>query len=109
MRNLSGFVFLQMMGGRFRSVMPSNLVYPGACAIESLPAPGSEYASHAAKGELRRLFARSAPHLPDVCAEPFCLHCPHKKDRLGRGRVMLNRVKIVSCACCASSGYMSPE
>lgn len=49
---------LQMMGGRFRSVMPSNLVYPGACAIESLPAPGSEYASQAAKGELRRLFAR---------------------------------------------------
>ena len=48
-----------MMGGRFRSVMPSNLVYPGACAIESLPAPGSEYASQAAKGELRRLFARS--------------------------------------------------
>ena len=49
---------LQMMGGRFRSVMPSNLIYPGACAIESLPAPGSEYASQAAKGELRRLFAR---------------------------------------------------
>ena len=47
-----------MMGGRFRSVMPSNLVYPGACAIESLPAPGSEYASQAAKGELRRRFAR---------------------------------------------------
>ena len=36
---------LQMMGGRFRSAMPSNLIYPGACAIEALPAPGSEYAS----------------------------------------------------------------
>ena len=63
---LRGSVCLQMMGGRFRSVMPSNLVYPGACAIESLPAPGSEYASHAAKGELRRLFARSAPHSLDA-------------------------------------------
>ena len=59
-RSLSS-ALLQMMGGRFCSVMPSNLVYPGACAIESLPAPGSEYASHAAKGELRRLFARLLP------------------------------------------------
>ncbi|CAL5230013.1 g13455 [Coccomyxa viridis] len=57
-----GMSLYKMMGGRFRSVMPSNLVYPGACAIESLPAPGSEYASHAAKGELRRLFARDGCH-----------------------------------------------
>ena len=46
------------MGGRFRALMPSNLLHPGACAVESLPAPGNEYASHMAKGELRRLFKR---------------------------------------------------
>jgi hypothetical protein len=51
------------MGGRFRNLMPSNLLHPGACAVESLPAPGSEYASQMAKGELRRLFKRSAAAL----------------------------------------------
>jgi len=64
---------LQMMGGRFRSVMPSNLVYPGACAIESLPAPGTQYASEAAKGELRRLFARSVLLLG--CGNLLCGPC----------------------------------
>ena len=67
---------LQMMGGRFRSVMPSNLIYPGACAIESLPAPGSEYASQAAKGELRRLFARCGEASQGVCRGP----CGHIKE-----------------------------
>lgn len=38
--------------------MPSSLLHPGACAVESLPAPGNEYASQMAKGELRRLFKR---------------------------------------------------
>lgn len=49
--------------------MPSNLVFPGACAIESLPAPGSEYASQAAKGELRRLFARSVVFPLSPCSQ----------------------------------------
>ena len=68
---------LQMMGGRFRSVMPSNLIYPGACAVESLPAPGSEYASQAAKGELRRLFARCGEASRGVCCGP----CGHIKAK----------------------------
>lgn len=57
---------MQLMGGRFRNLMPSSLLHPGACAVESLPAPGSEYASQMAKGELRRLFKRCA------CVHPFC-------------------------------------
>ena len=90
------YALLQMMGGRFRSVMPSDLVFPGACAVESLPAPGSEYASQAAKGELRRLFARSVHHVCMSCAfvlpaswpgHPFGsamhLHC---KSRYVRGQ-----------------------
>jgi hypothetical protein len=51
---------MQLMGGRFRNLMPSSLLSPGACAVESLPAPGSEYASQMAKGELKRLFHRYA-------------------------------------------------
>ena len=47
-----------MMGGRFRSVMPSNLIYPAQLSPCPLPAPSSKYASQAAKGELGRLFAR---------------------------------------------------
>lgn len=46
------------MGGRFRSVMPSDLARVGAIARESLPAPGVEYASSSARRELFRLFKR---------------------------------------------------
>lgn len=46
------------MGGRFRSVMPSDLVKVGAIARESLPAPSVEYATPASRIELRRLFSR---------------------------------------------------
>ncbi len=62
---------MQLMGGRFRNLMPSSLLHAGACAVESLPAPGSEYASQMAKGELRRLFLRYA------CVHPFenCIAC----------------------------------
>ena len=91
-----------MMGGRFRSVMPSNLVYPGACAIESLPAPGSEYASHAAKGELRRLFARSVPPSLGAIVELCSLHSPLKTDIVDRAHIpptsIFRDVKSDSCA-----------
>lgn len=46
------------MGGRFRSVMPSDLANVGAIARESLPAPSVEYATEANRVELRRLFTR---------------------------------------------------
>jgi len=46
------------MGGRFRSVMPSNLATVGAIARESLPAAGVEYATEANRRELVRLFRR---------------------------------------------------
>lgn len=49
---------LQMMGGRFRSVMPSDLFKPGALARGSLPAAGKEYASDTFRGELKILMRR---------------------------------------------------
>ena len=49
---------VQMMGGRFRSVMPSDLFKPGAMARESLRAPGRDYASTINREELQRLMRR---------------------------------------------------
>jgi hypothetical protein len=51
---------LQMMGGRFRNVMPSDLFMPGALARGSLPAAGKEYASDTFRGELKILMRRCA-------------------------------------------------
>jgi hypothetical protein len=53
-----GVVLFRAMGGRYRALLPSDLVKPGACAVESLPAPGSQYATDVAKGELARLMRR---------------------------------------------------
>jgi hypothetical protein len=50
------------MGGRFRSLMPSNLVAPGALAFESMPARGDAYARPLMRRELSRIFARDGCH-----------------------------------------------
>lgn len=49
---------MQMMGGRFRNVMPSDLFKPGALAHGSLPAAGKEYASDTFRQELKILMRR---------------------------------------------------
>lgn len=52
---------MQAMGGRFRSLLPSDLFKAGALAVESLPATrGPEYATVSNRGELFRLMRRSA-------------------------------------------------
>ncbi|EIE18854.1 hypothetical protein COCSUDRAFT_59782 [Coccomyxa subellipsoidea C-169] len=68
---IMGITLFKLMGGRFRNLMPSSLLRPGACAVESLPAPGSEYASQMAKGELKRLFHRDG-----------CHHCGRRNGRV---------------------------
>ena len=55
-----GMAAMQVMGGRFRSVMPSDLFKPGAMARESLRAPGRDYASSVNREELQRLMRRWA-------------------------------------------------
>lgn len=54
---------VQALGGRFRSVLPSDLFAPGAMAVESIPSPGAQYANEVSRGELARLFRRSAASL----------------------------------------------
>lgn len=48
------FVF-KLLGGKFRSVLPSNLIYPGAFAKGCFPAKGQNYASNAVKQKLTLL------------------------------------------------------
>lgn len=66
-----GVALFKAMGGRYRALLPSDLVRPGACAVESLPAPGSAYAQGTSKGELIRLFRRDG-----------CHHCGSKRGRV---------------------------
>ena len=48
------FVF-KLLGGKFRSVLPSSLIYPGAFAKGYIPAKGQNYASNAVKQKLTLL------------------------------------------------------
>ena len=58
------------MGGRFRTLLPSDLFRAGACARESLPAArGADYANPANKAELKRLMRRRV-------ARPACEPLP---------------------------------
>jgi hypothetical protein len=50
------------MGGRFRSLMPSDLVAPGALSFESIPARSDQYARPMVKRELSRIFRRDGCH-----------------------------------------------
>ena len=49
---------LQLMGGRFRNMMPSDLFHAGAIARESLPAAGRQYATDVPRRELLRMLKR---------------------------------------------------
>jgi hypothetical protein len=57
-----GIVIFKLAGGRFSSLMPSDLAAPGALAYESIPAAGGEYAPPAVKRELVRIFRRDGCH-----------------------------------------------
>ncbi|KAK9834883.1 hypothetical protein WJX81_006337 [Elliptochloris bilobata] len=59
---LMGVVLFKALGGRFRSLLPSDLFWPGAMAMESLPAPSAKYAASEHRGELFRLFRRDGCH-----------------------------------------------
>lgn len=57
-----GIAAFRVMGGRFRSVMPSDLAQVGAIAKESMPAAGMQYATDEKRRELARLFRRDGCH-----------------------------------------------
>lgn len=48
-------VVFKLLGGRFRSVLPSSLIHPGAFARRSIPAKGKKYASDGVKNRLALL------------------------------------------------------
>lgn len=51
---------MQLMGGKFRNLMPSDLFKAGAMARESLPALGKQYAVERQRGELKLMMRRCA-------------------------------------------------
>jgi hypothetical protein len=57
-----GIAAFRVMGGRFRSVMPSDLTKVGALARESMPAAGMQYATDEKRRELARFFRRDGCH-----------------------------------------------
>lgn len=57
-----GIAAFRVMGGKFRSVMPSDVVKVGAIARESMPAAGMQYATDEKRLELLRFFRRDGCH-----------------------------------------------
>ncbi|XP_044181512.1 uncharacterized protein LOC122962460 [Acropora millepora] len=49
---VSSLVVFKLLAGRFKSVLPSSLIHPGAFARRSLPAKGKNYASSGVKTKL---------------------------------------------------------
>jgi hypothetical protein len=78
------FVDPQVMGGRFASIMPSDITKPGALAFESIPAKGENYAKASIKRELARIFRRDGCH---HCGECWIISWTDQQlDLLARAR-----------------------
>ena len=79
---------LQASGGRFRSVLPSDLRFVGACARESVPIPirsnleamRGSYSTSVQKAELMRMFKRCGHHRGVVVFYRFCENVLHFID-----------------------------
>ncbi|KAL6766357.1 hypothetical protein ACKKBG_A35715 [Auxenochlorella protothecoides x Auxenochlorella symbiontica] len=87
-----GIALFKLMGGRFRSVMPSDLSRVGAIALESMPTRGIEYASRGKRRELFRFFKRDG-----------CHHCGTRRgdvigDHMPPNKLVLDRVEAMPAA-----------
>ena len=49
---VASLVVFKLLGGKFRSVLPSSLIHPGAFAKKHIPAKGKKYASDGVKQKL---------------------------------------------------------
>lgn len=80
-----GVALFKVMGGRFRSVMPSDLTRVGAVAVESMPTRGIEYASAGKRRELFRFFRRDG-----------CHHCGTRRGEVIGDHMPPNKVALES-------------
>eukprot|EP00878_Enallax_costatus_P006778 GHUV01007105.1.p1 GENE.GHUV01007105.1~~GHUV01007105.1.p1 ORF type:complete len:356 (+),score=121.12 GHUV01007105.1:733-1800(+) len=91
----TGLNLMQGLGGRFSSLMPSDLSKPGALAFESIPArpDNSEaYAKPSVKRELARIFKRDGCHHCGSTRGPVIGdHMPPNKIVLGE-KANINKI-----------------
>eukprot|EP00877_Chromochloris_zofingiensis_P002503 jgi/Chrzof1/12253/Cz06g27090.t1 len=81
-----GIFIFKSMGGRFSSLMPSDLSKPGSLAFESIPAKSDEYAQPSIKRELVRIFKRDGCHHCGATKGPVIGdHMPPNKVVYGKG------------------------
>lgn len=99
---------MQVMGGSFRSIMPSNAARVGAIARESIPSMGGkDYAGHSSKRELLRIFRRDGCHHCGTRAggQVIADHMPPNKltppPRLGLARRLASKSTLVRRAAAA--------
>eukprot|EP01025_Chloroclados_australasicus_P046835 TRINITY_DN5178_c0_g3_i3.p1 TRINITY_DN5178_c0_g3~~TRINITY_DN5178_c0_g3_i3.p1 ORF type:complete len:312 (-),score=15.08 TRINITY_DN5178_c0_g3_i3:632-1567(-) len=81
---LCGIVIFKIAGGQFRNVLPSDVIKPGAMAVESLPAKGKEYVTGTQKLELQRLYKKyGCHHCGSKAGAPIGDHMPCNKHVWG--------------------------
>eukprot|EP01026_Neomeris_dumetosa_P060718 TRINITY_DN5726_c0_g2_i1.p1 TRINITY_DN5726_c0_g2~~TRINITY_DN5726_c0_g2_i1.p1 ORF type:complete len:329 (-),score=38.46 TRINITY_DN5726_c0_g2_i1:304-1290(-) len=77
---ISGIIIFKSVGGRFRNLLPSDVLKPGAMAVESLPAKGKEYVTGTQKQELKRLYKTyGCHHCGTKSGPPIGDHMPCNK------------------------------
>lgn len=72
-----GLVAFKVLGGRYRNVMPSNLIRPGALARSSIPSRGRNYANEVEAGLIKDLYKRyGCHHCGSTHGESIADHMP---------------------------------
>ena len=88
-----GVTAFKIVGGSFRTIMPSDLNKVGAIAKESIPAAGMQYATDEKRRELIRMFRRDGCH---HCGSRKGMvigdHMPPNKHVIQRTEAMLTQI-----------------
>lgn len=88
-----GVTAFKIVGGSFRTIMPSDLSKVGAIARESIPAAGMQYATDEKRRELIRMFRRDGCH---HCGSTKGMvigdHMPPNKHVIQKTEAMLTKI-----------------
>jgi len=79
-----GALAYKALGGRFRTMLPSDVRYPGAFAKESIPANGKAYANEVQRKSILSLYRRyGCHHCGSKRGSPIGDHMPPNKSTHG--------------------------